>query len=78
MNTREQPRVPLKYMYTSKQVYTKPFFNLFLFTFHGIDQRHSPSKAAIADSNLQTKQQTSFDTNFSAWVLYCSCSPTQF
>jgi len=60
METREQLRVPVQYMYTSKQVYTKPFF-LFLFTFHGIDQGHSPSsKAATADSNQQTKQQNQF------------------
>ena len=61
METREQLRVPVQYMYTSKQVYTKPYFFYFLFTFHGIDQGHSPSsKAAIADSKPQTKQQNQF------------------
>ena len=60
MDTREQLRVPSTCILPSKFIQNHIFF-YFLFTFHGIDQGHSPSsKAATADSNQQTKQQNQF------------------
>lgn len=57
MDTREQLRVPLQYMhvYFQASLY-KPFFISVHFSWDRY-QGHSPSKAATADCNPQTKQQ---------------------
>ena len=70
METREQLRVPVQYMYTSKQVYTKPYFYFYSLFMGSIkDILHRPKQLLlIATSKLNNK--TSFDTSFSAWVLY--------